>query len=169
MPGYGWVFPLGDGFANVGAIYLTSTGRWRGGKTFDLMDRYVDEVAASWKLSDRPVGPNWVLAGDAAGMINPFTGEGISYALETGWQAAEAIHGALRADDLTLLNRYPKALSDLYGPYFALARQFTRIIGRPEATRRLAWLAVRSDDVAAAAVRVSVMTGRAAKDDTDDE
>jgi flavin-dependent dehydrogenase len=171
VPGYGWIFPLGNGSVNVGAIYLTSAGRWRGSKTFDLLDRYVEEVTGPWGLASKPsapakggylpagmaigprAGPNWVLVGDAAGAINPFTGEGISYAIETGLLGADVAHEALASGDLSLLARYSPRLEEELGSYYRLARAFTRIIRRPEATRALIRLALASETTAGWLVR----------------
>ena len=81
------------------------------------------------------VGPNWVLAGDALGATNPFTGEGIAYAYETGRMAAESVHEALAADDLSRLQRYPERLDETYGDYYRVGRVFVRAIGNPAIMR----------------------------------
>jgi flavin-dependent dehydrogenase len=90
------------------------------------------------------VGPNWVLVGDASGAINPFNGEGIAYAYETGRIAARHVDAALAAADTTLLQRYAAELEDVYGLYFRVARAFVRIIGRPGAMRLLTQVGLRS-------------------------
>lgn len=171
VPGYGWVFPLGDDSVNVGAMYLTSRGRWRGSNTYALFDRYVDETASAWELSSVPasslkggylpagfsigpaVGPNWLLVGDAAGAINPSTGEGISVALETGKLAAELAGEAIESADLSRLAAYPYRLTGQYGAYFRLARQFTRLIANPRTARALSRTLTRSETRARAAIR----------------
>jgi flavin-dependent dehydrogenase len=77
-----------------------------------------------------------LLAGDASGMVNPFNGEGIAYAMEAGEIAARVVTQALsrRAwqDTERVLRTYPQALNDAYGGYYALGRLFVRAIGRPE-------------------------------------
>ena len=67
-------------------------------------------------------GPTWLVAGDASGAINPFNGEGIAYAYETGRMAAEALDEALRTGDGLALARYPERLEEIYGLYFRVAR-----------------------------------------------
>ena len=82
-------------------------------------------------------GPNWVLVGDAAGAVNPFNGEGIDYAYETGRIAAKHVAAALEADDLSLLATYRDELDATYDLYFRVSRAFVRLIGRPGAMKLL--------------------------------
>jgi geranylgeranyl reductase family protein len=163
VPGYGWVFPLGDGTANVGVGLLSQSRRWKGTNTSLLMDTFVEMIPDYWEISPQTAisqprggkllmgfsvaplaGPNWVVAGDAAGAINPLNGEGIAYAYETGRLAAELVHQALASDDLTLLARYPQALEQAYGPYYKVGRIFVKAIGRPAVMRTLVRTGMRS-------------------------
>ncbi|HSR45216.1 MAG TPA: geranylgeranyl reductase family protein [Acidimicrobiia bacterium] len=163
MPGYGWVFPLGDGTVNVGVGLLSTFKRWKHVNTNEMMDAYVRSAPGYWELSEetqltRPrggkltmalsvgplAGPNWVVAGDAAGAINPWNGEGISYAYETGRIAADHVSAALAADDLSLLQRYPQFLQDTYGDYYKMARLFVKAIGQPWVMRTLTHTGLRS-------------------------
>jgi flavin-dependent dehydrogenase len=84
------------------------------------------------------VGNNWLTIGDAAGAINPWNGEGISYAYETGRIAAGYVAQSLAVDDLGLLRRYPQRLQDEYGMYYKMARIFVKLIGYPSVMRTLA-------------------------------
>ncbi|MBB3729157.1 2-polyprenyl-6-methoxyphenol hydroxylase-like FAD-dependent oxidoreductase [Nonomuraea dietziae] len=76
-----------------------------------------------------------MLVGDSGGAINPFNGEGIAYAMETGEVAAEVIAKALRgttaAQQERILRSYPQVLKDAYGGYFTLGRWFVEAIGKP--------------------------------------
>jgi flavin-dependent dehydrogenase len=76
-----------------------------------------------------------LLAGDSGGMVNPFNGEGIAYALESGEMAARVIVQALArpaaADAERVLQAYPRILKDSYGGYYTLGRLFVEIIGKP--------------------------------------
>jgi flavin-dependent dehydrogenase len=76
-----------------------------------------------------------LLAGDAGGMVNPFNGEGIAYAMEAGELAARVIAEALARPDQAateqVLHSYPQALKDAYGGYYTLGRKFVRAIGNP--------------------------------------
>ncbi len=89
-------------------------------------------------------GPTYLVVGDAGGAINPFNGEGIAYAYESGRMAAAAIHQALESGDGMALQSYPTALEESYGLYFKVARAFVRIIGRPELMRLLVSTGMRS-------------------------
>ena len=101
-PAYAWSFPLGDGRANVGYGELVSGGATRGG-LLGGMERLLPGVAADGLRAHRlplstgrPALPDGrvLLAGDAASLINPLTGEGIFYAVLSGALAgAAAVHG----------------------------------------------------------------------------
>ena len=163
MPGYGWVFPLGDGTVNVGVGLLSTFKRWKHVNTTHMMRDYAATAPEYWGLSEdsrltKPVGGkltmsfsksplvglNWLTIGDAAGAINPWNGEGISYAYETGRMAAQHIGTAIAADDLSLLKRYPQHLEDEYGLYYKTARIFVKLIGHPSVMRALAHTGLRN-------------------------
>ena len=156
LPGYGWIFPVGDGRVNVGIGLLSTFNQWKEVNTSKLMDDFVAWAPESWDirpetscgpptggrlpmgLSVAPqVGPTWLVVGDAGGAINPFNGEGIAYAYETGRLAAEVLHEALVTGDGLALRAYDVRLQATYGLYFKVARAFVRIIGRPELMRAL--------------------------------
>jgi geranylgeranyl reductase family protein len=103
-PAYAWSFPLGDGSANVGYGELVSSGVTRGGLLAGL-ERLLPGVqpvgVKGHRLplsTGRPSQPDGrvLLAGDAASLINPLTGEGIFYAVLSGMLAGRAaVHGAV--------------------------------------------------------------------------
>jgi geranylgeranyl reductase family protein len=163
VPGYGWIFPLGDGVVNVGVGVISTFHGWRDVNTNILMEALVASAPATWGLSTetaltRPrggklpmsfsvgpkVGPNWVLVGDAAGAINPFNGEGIDYAYETGRIAAHHVGRAIEARDSTLLQGYAAELDDVYGLYYRVSRAFVRAVGKPGVMRTLTRIGLRS-------------------------
>lgn len=161
MPGYGWIFPLGDGAINVGVGVISSFKGWRDVNTSRVLDAYVADLPDHWgdieRLTDPvggklpmafSVGPkagrNWVAIGDASGAVNPFNGEGIDYAYETGRMAARHIADAIAADDLTILHRYPRQIDDEYGAYHRVARAFVIAIGNPTLMRSLTRVGIRS-------------------------
>jgi geranylgeranyl reductase family protein len=156
LPGYGWIFPVGDGRVNVGIGLLSTFNQWKEVNTSKLMDDFVAWAPESWDirpstscgpptggrlpmgLSVGPnAGPTWLVVGDAGGAINPFNGEGIAYAYETGRLAADVLHAALVSGDGLALRSYDVRLQETYGLYFKVARAFVRIIGRPELMRAL--------------------------------
>ena len=154
VPGYGWIFPMGDGRVNVGVGLLSTDRRWKGVNTSHLMDAFVDWAPKSWGLSPETclgpptggklpmglsVGPragsNVIVAGDAAGCINPFNGEGIAYGYETGRLAAAALGRALSGEGEGAMADYGRQLEDAYGPYYKVARAFVHMISDPKAMR----------------------------------
>ncbi len=154
LPGYGWIFGVGDGTSNVGLGLLNTSEAFKNIDYRDLLRRWVKNMPAEWGYSEEnmtgpvrgaalPMGFNrqphytrgLVLVGDAGGMINPFNGEGIAYAMETGRTAADAVVTALSqptpARRERVLRAYPQILKDAYGGYFTLGRYFVEAIGRP--------------------------------------
>ena len=163
MPGYGWVFPLGDGTVNVGVGLLSTFKKWKDVNTTHMMNDYVATAPDYWGFSEESklskpmggkltmsysksplVGNNWLTIGDAAGAINPWNGEGISYAYETGRIAAGYVGEAVGSGDLGLLRRYPPRLDDEYGLYYKMARIFVQLIGYPSVMRTVAHTGLRN-------------------------
>ncbi|MCY4663535.1 MAG: NAD(P)/FAD-dependent oxidoreductase, partial [Acidimicrobiaceae bacterium] len=104
VPGYGWMFPAGDGTVNIGAGSMSTMKGFRRLNLNRLLSDYRDLVAGEWELGDflerprawrlpmsvvRRHGPGWAAVGDAAGLINPMNGEGIDYGLESGMLLAD--------------------------------------------------------------------------------
>ena len=156
LPGYGWIFPVGDGRINVGVGLLSTFNQWKAVNTSHLMEGFAEYAPESWgirpetscgpptggrlpmALSVGPhAGPTYLVTGDAGGAINPFNGEGIAYAYETGRMAAVCLDEALVSGDGLALQQYERRLQDEYGLYYKVARAFVRIIGRPELMRLL--------------------------------
>jgi flavin-dependent dehydrogenase len=80
-----------------------------------------------------------LLVGDAGGMVNPFNGEGIAYAMESGRLAADVLAQALnRSTDAQrerALAAYPALMKDSLGGYYTLGRLFVQVIGQPQVMR----------------------------------
>jgi menaquinone-9 beta-reductase len=163
LPGYGWIFPVGDGTINVGIGLLSTFRDWKNVNTSHLMNEFAATAPAYWGITPEGstgpptggrlpmggsvtpnVGPTWVLVGDAAGTINPFNGEGIDYAYETGRLAAELLHDALTTGDGMALQRYPRLLDEEYGLYFKVARLFAKVIGNPALLGQLTKVGMQS-------------------------
>ncbi|MFI5643437.1 geranylgeranyl reductase family protein [Kitasatospora sp. NPDC051705] len=152
LPGYAWVFGMGDGTANVGLGVLDTAHidlDWR-----DLLRRWCDDLPPEYAYTPEavtepvrgsalPMGLNrqphyadgLLLVGDAGGTVSPGTGEGIAYAMESGRFAAETVVQALarrtdRGRELAL-RAYPQALRSAYAGYFALGRLAADLLGRP--------------------------------------
>lgn len=163
LPGYGWIFPVADGTVNVGVGLLSTFKGWKSINTTHLMDAFVESAPSRWGISPETatcaptggrlpmggsvgpkVGPTHVVVGDAAGLINPFNGEGIAYAYETGRMASDAVDAALRANDGRALQEYERSLADAYDLYFRVARVFVKAIGNPAVMRELTRVGMRS-------------------------
>ena len=161
LPGYGWIFGVGDGTSNVGIGILNTTEAFGRTDYKELLGAWLGAVPPEWGFTEAsatgptrggalPMGFNrgplyargLLLVGDSAGAVNPFNGEGIAYALESGELAAEVIAQALdrpagRGRERALA-AYPAALSARYGGYFTLGRIFVRLIGHPAFMRAAA-------------------------------
>jgi menaquinone-9 beta-reductase len=150
LPGYGWIFPVGDGILNVGAGLLNTTSYFREISPRRMLDVFLRRLPEEWGITEEnaagevlsgplPMGmnrqplalPGLLLLGDAGGVVNPFTGEGIAYAIESGAVAAELVHEALERGRPGLAHAYPIELRRRYGRYFTVGRAFARAIGNP--------------------------------------
>jgi geranylgeranyl reductase family protein len=173
MPGYGWIFPLGDGTINIGAGVLSSFKGWKDVNTSRILEAFIDGLPEYWGVTQdamvvKPtggklpmafsvgpkVGANWLTIGDAAGAVNPFNGEGIDYAYETARLAADHIAEAVAIDDLSLLQRYAQHLEDEYADYNRVARAFVIAIGNPAIMRTLTRVGIRSKPLMAWVLKV---------------
>ena len=158
LPGYGWIFGMGDGTSNVGLGVLNTSAAFGNVDYRDLLRRWLSAMPEEWGFvednatapirgSALPMGFNRtpqydrgvLLVGDAGGMVNPFNGEGIAYAMESGEFAAEVVIQALgRPEGVTrerALAAYPQMLRDAWGGYFTIARLFVTAIGHPSVMR----------------------------------
>ncbi|KXK62636.1 drug:proton antiporter [Micromonospora rosaria] len=159
LPGYGWIFGLGDGRVNVGLGILNSSKAFGKTNYRRLLTDWLANTPEDWGMTDEanaegpilgaalPMGFNRVphytrgvlLVGDSGGMVNPFNGEGIAYAMESGELAAEVAVQALArsagAERERALLAYPQVLKDRFGGYYRLGGIFVKLIGRPEIMR----------------------------------
>ena len=154
LPGYGWIFGVGDGTSNVGLGLLNTSASFAHTDYRAMLRNWLATMPAEWGFTEEtriapvrgaalPMGFNrtphytrgLLLVGDAGGMVNPFNGEGISTAMESGEIAAQVIVQALARPDQSstelALQGYPQALKDAYGGYYTLGRKFVGAIGHP--------------------------------------
>jgi menaquinone-9 beta-reductase len=169
IPGYFWIFPMANGRANVGLGMLSSEIKKRDIKLKPLLEKLVEhpkfkdrfangtpeEKIKGWglPLGSRPRtmhGDGWMLLGDAASLIDPFTGEGIGNAMVSAEKAAEWVQRAAEAGEAPagLLKGYEDAVISYLGNELKLSHAMQRL-------GRVKWLlnlvvrkAARSEDVA---------------------
>lgn len=140
LPGYLWIFPLPNGQANVGIGMLSSEISKRKVNLKQVLEKALAEdpllkarfsdakplgKVQGWGLplgsKKRPIsGDNYLLTGDAASLIDPFSGEGIGNALYSGMLAAEAIVKGIAE------NRFDAAFFEEYDALF-YARQWNEL------------------------------------------
>jgi geranylgeranyl reductase family protein len=155
LPGYGWIFGMGDGTSNVGLGVLNTSADFKDLDWREILKAWCASMPEDWGYTpDNMTGPirgaalpmafnrqphytrGLLLVGDAGGLVNPFNGEGIAYAMESGQIAAEVITQArgraTPAQRELALRHYPKTLKDTYGGYYTLGRAFVKLIGNPK-------------------------------------
>jgi menaquinone-9 beta-reductase len=153
FPGYGWVFPAGEGRVNVGLGVGVLADRTAGRRaTRDLYDflehsshvgvlngraptRPLEQPLGAWLkmglVGTTPARDRVLLVGDAAGLVNPLQGEGIAQAMDSGRAAAHAILcGVDRATD-----HYRAHLARHHLPYLSTTASLQRsLLHRPRLT-----------------------------------
>ena len=159
VPGYGWMFPCGDGTVNIGVGALSTMRGFKSLNLNNLLDAYRDLVIDSWSLGEylerprawrlpmsvqRRHGPGWVAIGDAAGLVNPMNGEGIDYGLESGMAAVDAFMGGVD----TAPARYDAEIGAKFDSFLRTGRRFAFLIGHPRILRSGLRVAVGTQAVA---------------------
>lgn len=159
VPGYGWMFPAGDGTVNIGAGSMSTMKGFRRLNLNQLLNDYRDLVAEEWELGDylerprawrlpmsaiRRHGPGWAAVGDAAGLINPMNGEGIDYGLESGMVLADLF----LEDPEGAPSAYDRVIGERFDGFLRTGRRFSFLIGHPWILRNGLRLAVGTQAVA---------------------
>ncbi|MEY3805449.1 MAG: hypothetical protein RIR69_261 [Actinomycetota bacterium] len=166
VPGYGWMFPAGDGTVNIGVGALSTMKGFKKLNLNTLLDQYASLVRESWSLGDyvekprawrlpmscvRRYGPGWVAVGDAAGFVNPMNGEGIDYGLESGMLAIEKFV----EDPSSAPEAYDREVGERFDAFLRTGRRFSFLIGHPWLLRPGLRIAVGTQS--AADITLSVM------------
>ncbi len=159
VPGYGWMFPCGDGTVNIGVGALSTMKGFKQLNLNRLLDSYRSLVRDSWDIGpnlERPRawrlpmstvkrhGPGWVAIGDAAGLVNPMNGEGIDYGLESGMLAADLFLD----DPATAPERYDQLVGERFDAFLRTGRRFSFLIGHPWILRTGLRMSVSTDAIA---------------------
>ena len=159
VPGYGWMFPAGDGTVNIGVGALSTMKGFKKLNLNNLLASYRGLVQDDWEIGpnlERPRawrlpmsaqkrhGPGWVAIGDAAGLVNPMNGEGIDYGLESGMLAADLF----LADPNTAPVRYDVEVGERFDAFLRTGRRFSFLIGHPWILKSGLRVAVGTDAIA---------------------
>lgn len=158
LPGYGWIFPLGNGVVNVGLGSVSSDATSTTLPYREVFSKWVQNMPPEWEIKpENQIGPlrsaalpmsfnrgphysnGLALVGDAGGMVSPFNGEGIAPAMKAGRLLADATASALGREteasfDLAM-SAYPEQLQNVYGGYYSLGRIFVALIENPKIMR----------------------------------
>lgn len=155
LPGYFWIFPVGNGLANVGVIMPRDDAAKKKTNVRELMlniinhhpglkERFVEANLTppikEWELpfgnkmhSHKIYGNGVLLIGDAASLIEPFAGEGISYALKSAEVASEIIDKALKRNNTSekVLKEYDKKIRRVLGNELRVRYFLQRLASKP--------------------------------------
>ncbi len=165
VPGYGWLFPAGDGTVNIGCGALSTMKGFKSLNLNKLCDAYRDQMREAWELGpylERPRawrlpmsaqkrhGLGWVAIGDAAGLVNPMNGEGIDYGLETGMLIANLFS----EDPTSATAEYDRQVAQRFDGFLRTGRRFSFLIGHQAILRSGLRLAVGTDAIAKITLQV---------------
>lgn len=153
LPGYFWIFPLPNGDANIGAGMLSSSvSKKKVNLKADMLraiennpnikDRFknakLQGKIQGWGLplgSKKRVisGDNFLLTGDAASLIDPFTGEGIGNAMYSGMLAARHIENCIKENrfDASFNQAYDQAFYDRQWDELKLSHTMQKLVKYP--------------------------------------
>lgn len=165
VPGYGWMFPCGDGTVNIGVGALSTMKGFKSLNLNKLLASYRALVQDSWEIGpniERPRawrlpmstqkrhGEGWVAIGDAAGLVNPMNGEGIDYGLESGMLASDLFI----ENPATAPERYDIEVGERFDSFLRTGRRFSFLIGHPWILNTGLRMAVGTDAIAKITLQV---------------
>jgi geranylgeranyl reductase family protein len=153
LPGYGWVFPLGEGRVNIGLGYVNSYKKWQQINATQLLGEFLATLPEEWELPPidelkkskglqawrLPMGftawPPWrpgvLFAGDSLGAARPVSGAGISKALQSGLAAGECAIAALTNSGPDDFTNYAQRIKEAWGKEYRRGRYFHKLVGMP--------------------------------------
>jgi menaquinone-9 beta-reductase len=151
LSGYGWIFPLDDGRINVGLGLLDTSKDFQSTNYRRMLEAWARGLAEEWETTPDnqegrimtgpiPMGFNrtplhhkgMLLVGDSGGFVNPFNGEGISYAMEAAKLAADVVDHTLATRRTSDLDAYDRELRARWGGYYTLGKVFGQLVGHPQ-------------------------------------
>ncbi len=169
LPGYGWIFPISPTAANVGAGYFVRPGQppMRNSPVQVVREFVANPYVKKMMNGARPTSavkgyplrfdfptartawPGLALVGEACGLVNPLTGEGIDYALESAETAAEVLGMALRNGEPPAFTaqKYSRALRGRFLRTFVNITRVRDVYLRPWVMNRFASAANKNEDL----------------------
>lgn len=170
LPAYGWVFPTSATSANIGAgLYVPPGAKPAKNSPRQVMDEFITNSHIAEMLKDaRPTSPikgyplrfdfpqaqiafpGLFLVGEACGLVNPLTGEGIDYALESAELAADVLLHAIRQSEAPQLTmqRYTQRFRARFLTVYKSLIQVQKLYMRRWMMNRYISVAQRNDDLA---------------------
>ncbi|BCX05243.1 MAG: drug:proton antiporter [Candidatus Roseilinea sp.] len=165
LPGYGWVFPIAADAANIGVGYFkhdrkaSAMGFFESFRRSPAMQRLLAGAKQAGPIRGYPLREDFLtsptfsrrilLVGEAAGLVNPLTGEGIDYALESGRIAADHAYAMLESGDFSPQRHtaYDRALRERFQALFEFCVWVRTWCRHPLALDVLVAMANRRDDL----------------------
>ncbi len=172
LPGYGWIFPVAPDVANIGVGYFRHARPASAVRPFEAFIRgsalraLLEGARQCGPVKGYPLrddfltsptyGQRILLVGEAAGLVNPLTGEGIDYALESGQVAAEHAAAMIASGDFSdhAHVAYDRALRERYQALFAFCTTVRTWCVRPFMLNLLVRMANRRHDLRRQLTRV---------------
>jgi len=153
LPGYFWIFPMENGLANIGMGLRTdhlSKKRLNLKKSMQeiieghpLISKRFKNATLMSKVKGHPLplgskkysisGDNYMLLGDAAHLVDPFSGEGVGNAMYSGWVAGEQIGECIEKNDFSakILKDYDKRIRRVMGTEMKLSYRMQQLLVYP--------------------------------------
>ena len=163
MPGYGWIFPLGSTTANIGVAFMPGRRSATAGQAFARftarLKPFLNGSRRVGPVKGYPIRTDFLRAprvaertlvvGEAAGLVNPLTGEGIDYALESGNLAAEHLMRIFEIGDFSAerLAEYDALLHARFDKIFRFSERIRDWYGKPAVLNLLVPLANRRPEL----------------------
>ena len=172
LPGYFWIFPVSKNCANVGLGMLSCEVKKKMRKKQNLISIFndvltneqtikkrfakskIDGKITGWRLPfgsyrRQLAGDGWVLLGDAASLVDPFSGEGVGNATTSSKLASRVIVKAIYNDDVSreVLAEYERDLWDEIGSELKINHKLQKLSNNKWLTNRIVSKAVNNKEI----------------------
>ena len=163
LPGYGWVFPVGDGTVNAGVGLLSTFGGWRDVNLHNLQKDFIGSLPPEWDVNYDtvcskprggrlfmgqsvwpPHGPGFLLTGDARRDDQPLQRRRDRLRIRDRPHRRPPHRRGAPERLVAELDGYTEELEETYGPYYRLGRRFVKLIGHPVLMEKLVSVGMHS-------------------------